>query len=75
MGEADFFYHVVISALPRHRLKCVCGWWLTERRTIQEWKMHCSLRGDAKYKEDIVNPGYTGAAQTKKKEVQSVLLR
>ena len=28
--------------------------------------MHCSLRGDAKYKEDIVNTGYTGAAQKKK---------
>ena len=27
--------------------------------------MHCTLRGDAKYKEDIVSTGYTGAAQTK----------
>ena len=57
------------------RLKCVCGWWLTEWRIMQEWKMHCSLRGDAKYKEDIVNTGFTGAAQGEKKKVQVVLLR
>ena len=28
--------------------------------------MHCTLRGDAKYKEDIVSTGYTGAAQKRK---------
>ena len=35
---------------------------------MQEWKMHCSHRGDAKYKEDIVNTSYTGAAQGRKKD-------